>query len=79
MFIGADSVILPNVTINNNTIVAAGSMVNKDVPEGKIVGGVPAKIIGNTAELADRRKEYSKITKNINKLEFLWEEYEREN
>jgi len=38
---------LYNVKIGPNAIVAAGSVVTKDVPEGCVVGGNPAKVIGN--------------------------------
>jgi len=41
--IGAHSVIMPGVTIGDGAIVAACSFVNKDVPEGAVYGGVPAK------------------------------------
>lgn len=44
-WIGATAVILPGVTIGENAIVAAGSIVTKDVPDNTIVGGNPAKII----------------------------------
>jgi len=44
-WIGAGSTILPGVTIGENAIVAAGAVVNKDVPDNCIVGGVPAKFI----------------------------------
>jgi len=37
--------VLDGVTIGEGSIVAAGSVVNKDVPPYSIVGGVPAKII----------------------------------
>ena len=43
VFIGAGSRILPNVSIGPNAIVAAGSIVNKDVPAGVIVGGGASK------------------------------------
>ena len=39
-------VILPNITIGKGAVVAAGAVVTKDVPPYAIVGGVPAKIIG---------------------------------
>lgn len=44
-WIGAAATILPGVTIGENSIVAAGAIVNKDVPSNTIVGGVPAKVI----------------------------------
>jgi len=45
VWIGAAATILPGVTIGENSIVAAGAVVNKDVPANTIVGGVPAKIL----------------------------------
>jgi len=46
-WIGANATILPGVTIGENSIVAAGAVVSKDVPDNVVVGGVPAKIIKN--------------------------------
>ena len=46
VFIGPRSIILPGVKIGKGAIVAAGAVVTKDVPEFAIVGGVPAKVIG---------------------------------
>jgi acetyltransferase-like isoleucine patch superfamily enzyme len=43
VFIGYGAIILPNVTIGPNAIVAAGSVVTRDVPEGSVVAGSPAK------------------------------------
>lgn len=57
VFIGHGAIVLPNVTIGPNAIVAAGSVVNKDVLPGDIVGGVPAKPIGRTDELAKKLVE----------------------
>jgi acetyltransferase-like isoleucine patch superfamily enzyme len=45
VWIGANSVILSGVKICDGAIVAAGSIVTKDVPEYTMVGGIPAKII----------------------------------
>ncbi len=45
-WIGAGSTILPGITIGENAIVAAGALVNKNVPDNTIVAGVPAKVIG---------------------------------
>lgn len=44
-WIGANATILQGVTIGENAIVAAGSVVSKDVPDNTIVGGIPARII----------------------------------
>nr|WP_255577354.1 sugar O-acetyltransferase [Elizabethkingia sp. JS20170427COW] len=49
-WIGGNSTLLPGVTIGENAIVAAGSVVNKDVADNTIVGGVPAKWIKNIEE-----------------------------
>lgn len=44
-FIGAGSIILPGVTIGANSIVGAGSVVTKNIPDNQIWGGNPAKYI----------------------------------
>jgi acetyltransferase-like isoleucine patch superfamily enzyme len=53
-FIGYNATIMPNVTIGPNSIVAAGTVVTKDVPPGTIVAGVPAKVIGSVDEYVDK-------------------------
>ncbi len=55
VMIGLGALIMYGVTIGNNVIIAAGSVVTKDVPDGVIVGGNPAKQIGETAKLAEKR------------------------
>lgn len=44
-WIGAGSSILQGVTIGENSIVAAGAVVSKDVPDNSIAGGIPAKVL----------------------------------
>jgi len=52
--IGANSTILPGVVIGRNSLVAAGSVVVKDVEEGTVVAGVPAKMMCGIDELKCR-------------------------
>ena len=44
-WIGAGATLLPGVTVGENSVVAAGALVNKSVPPNVVVAGVPAKII----------------------------------
>lgn len=44
-WIGAGAVILPGVTVGENSIVGAGSVVTKDVPDNTVVAGNPAKFV----------------------------------
>lgn len=45
VWIGANAVVLPGVSIGSHSVVAAGAVVTKDVPAHSLVAGVPAKII----------------------------------
>lgn len=45
VWIGLNAIILPGVCIGDGSVVAAGAVVDKDIPSNTIVGGVPAKII----------------------------------
>jgi acetyltransferase-like isoleucine patch superfamily enzyme len=53
VWIGSGSVILDGTVIGAGSVVAAGSVVRGDVAPGEIVGGVPAKRIGNRAATVD--------------------------
>jgi acetyltransferase-like isoleucine patch superfamily enzyme len=45
VWIGANAVILPGVTIGRHVVVAAGAVVTKDVPDSCVVAGIPAKVV----------------------------------
>lgn len=53
-FIGLGSIIMPGVTIGPNSVVGAGSVITKDVPEGTVYAGNPAKFICRTEEYAEK-------------------------
>jgi len=55
--IGVNSVILPGVTIGPNALVAAGSVVNKDIPPNTCVAGVPARYYGKFSDIIEKNKE----------------------
>lgn len=65
VFIGSNATILSNVRIGPNVIVAAGSVVTKDIPPNSIVAGVPAKIVGKFDELYNKRINDTKSTPYI--------------
>ena len=50
VWIGACSTILGGITIGNNSIIAAGSVVTKDVPPFTVVAGVPAKVVKDLSD-----------------------------
>lgn len=59
VWIGAGAVILDGVNIGSHTIVAAGAIVTKDIPEYSIAGGNPAKV------LRDRRTNFTPTKKSL--------------
>ena len=56
VFVGANSTILMNTKIGNDVIIAAGSVVTKDIPDDSVVAGIPAKVIAKTSEYIQREK-----------------------
>lgn len=59
-FIGCNTTILPGVTIGKRCVIGAGSVVTKDVPDGCVAAGVPARVIMTTEEYAQKCKQKMK-------------------
>lgn len=57
VWIGSNSTILQGVTIGDNSIIAAGSVVTKDVPANAIVAGVPAQFIRSISPEEEKRQK----------------------
>lgn len=57
VMIGANTTILPGVTIGNGAVVSAGTLVHKDVPAGAFVGGSPMKLIYTDEEMKERMEK----------------------
>lgn len=56
VFIGANTLILGNVKIGSDVVVGACSLINKDLPDGGVYGGIPAKRLGDFETLAEKRR-----------------------
>lgn len=53
-FIGAYTILMPNCSVGRNSVIAAGSVVTRHVPDNEVWGGNPAKFIMTTDEYAQR-------------------------
>jgi acetyltransferase-like isoleucine patch superfamily enzyme len=68
-FVGPNSVIMPNVHIGEGAVVAAGSVVTRDVPPYTLVGGVPdAKEIARVTKTLGREKSVEEFQKGLRPL-----------
>ena len=59
-FIGAGAILLPNIRIGSNCIVGAGSVVTRDLPDGSVAAGNPARVLCATAAYLEKQKEQMK-------------------
>lgn len=63
VFIGQAVIVLPGITIGDNCIIGAGSLVNKDIPSNTVYAGVPANYICSVKDFYE--KTMSKYNKYI--------------
>ena len=87
IYFGTDVIVLKGVTIGNNCVIAAGSIITKDIPANSVAAGVPAKVIYTLEEYYEKRKsacieeafEYARsIKERFNRrpvISDFWEEF----
>lgn len=66
VLIGANAVILEGVRVGAGAIVAAGAIVTQDVPAAAVVAGTPAKVIKQTSEVQDSKREIVSALRKLN-------------
>lgn len=68
-YIGAGSHIMPGVTIGKGSLIAAGSIVTKSVPDMEVWGGAPAKRLCSVEEYIERNLGFNLNTKKLSSSE----------
>ncbi|MDR3609511.1 MAG: acyltransferase [Ignavibacteriaceae bacterium] len=69
-YIGSNAIILPGVEIGPNVLIAAGSVVNKNIPPNSCVAGVPARVYSKFDEFIQMHKELIKVRPSYNSEKF---------
>lgn len=69
VFIGLNSLILPGVTIGDNVVIAAGSVITKNIESNSVVGGNPARKIRTIEEYRKKSWKNADFIKNYNNVE----------
>lgn len=57
VFLGANAVVLPGIKVGDNSIIGAGAVVTKDVPEAVVVAGNPAKVLSTVDDYMKKCEE----------------------
>lgn len=81
VFIGWNTIIMPNVCIGNNCIIGCGAVVTKNIPDNSVVAGCPAKVIESIDEYYEKNKNKCDFIKNRNwkeKRKYLERKYKNE-
>ena len=72
VYIGNNALIMPGVSIGDNVIIGAGSVVTRSIPSDVIIGGNPARIIGTFVDYKERMLLHNFHTKNtVNKKRII--------
>lgn len=81
VFIGTASILLPGVTIGDDVVVGAGSVVNRNVPSGSVAVGVPARVVSSMEEYRGKSLAKALMTKSLtaaSKRELLEQMYRQD-
>lgn len=65
MYIGNNAKIMPGVTVGDNVLNAAGSIVTKSIPSNVVVAGNPARFICSIEDYIERNKKYNTDSKGL--------------
>ena len=65
VYLGKNTMIMPGVSIGDNVLVAAGSIVTKSIPSNVVVGGNPAKVICTIEQYIEKNKKYNTNSKGM--------------
>ncbi len=60
VFIGSQTIVLPNIKIGNRVVIGAGSVVTKDIPDNSVAVGNPCQIIGTYDDFVKKNMELFK-------------------
>lgn len=69
VYIGTNALIMPGVTIGDNVLIAAGSVVTGSVPSNVVVGGNPAKVICTLEQYLQRNLDFNLNSKEMDAQE----------
>lgn len=65
VYFGHGCTVLPGVTIGDNVVVGAGSIVTRDIPDNCVSAGIPARVIKSLDEYSDKARKISHPTKRL--------------
>lgn len=65
VYIGNNTLVMPGVSIGNNVLIAAGSVVTKSIPSNSVVGGNPARYICSVDEYKSKNLKYNLNSKSM--------------
>ena len=74
VMIGANTMVMPNINICDNVIIAAGSIITKNITQPGVYGGIPAKFLKSFEDFVEKRSKIS-----ICDYQTLWEKFEQNN